>query len=101
VLDTDTSPQNQNCMAAWDNATDAAEGITLAVGPRGGGRALVKMRTHVLEAELAYLRQLGSKPTQGEDMTVLREVALEALQSRAKNKSPLNPNQVKKLWSPR
>ena len=59
--------------AAWrafDAAARAAKGKTLSVGPRGGGRSLAKMTGHVLEAEVAYLGQLGSrhaKPTAGED----------------------------------
>lgn len=74
--------------AAWDAAAEAAAGVTLTFGPRGGGRPLAKMTGHVFEAEPAYLRQLGSKPPPGEDMTVLREAALKAFQARAKNETP-------------
>ena len=87
--------------ATWDQHAVGAKGVTLAVGPRGGGRSLAKMTHHVFEADQAYLRQLGSKPPVGEDMAILREACLEALRARAKSETPPNPNQVKKLWSPR
>src|SRR5918995_2434362 len=41
--------------AAFDAAARAAEGVRLAVGPRGGGRPRLKMVVHVREAEVAYL----------------------------------------------
>jgi hypothetical protein len=92
----------------WDDAATAAVGKTLTTGPRGGGRTLEKMIKHVLEAEEAYLRQLGSKPpklaetaSESERMDAIRSKALETLTRRARNEPLSDPNRVEKLWSPR
>lgn len=50
--------------AAWevfDEVVEAAGGNDLRKGPRGGGRDLDKIVTHVVEAEEAYLKKLGWK----------------------------------------
>jgi hypothetical protein len=87
---------------AFDAAAGAAKGRTLAVGPRGGGRTLAKMRGHVLEAEIAYLGALGSKPPSGSDeMGAVREAALAALDAVAHGKPVDNPRNTKRPWSPR
>jgi hypothetical protein len=51
------------CWAAFDRAVTAASapGRELRVGPRGGGRDVLKMVHHVREAEEAYLARLGGK----------------------------------------
>ncbi|HEY7525996.1 MAG TPA: hypothetical protein VIA82_04110 [Candidatus Limnocylindria bacterium] len=94
--------------AAWhafDAAARAARGRTLSVGPRGGGRNLAKMTAHVLEAEIAYLGQLGSrhaKPTPGEDeMALVRREALRTLDAVTAGTPLPNPRNTKKPWSPR
>jgi hypothetical protein len=48
--------------AAWsgfDSAAATAVGVELRKGPRGGGRDLAKIVGHVLDAEGAYLSELG------------------------------------------
>lgn len=45
--------------AALDAAAAQAQGKTLRLGPRGGGRDLAKLAEHVSEAELGYLNMLG------------------------------------------
>ncbi|HEX6141010.1 MAG TPA: hypothetical protein VF013_11205, partial [Candidatus Limnocylindria bacterium] len=47
--------------SAFDEAARRAEGVELRRGPRGGGRDLPKIVNHVLEAEEAYLVQLGHR----------------------------------------
>jgi hypothetical protein len=47
------------CWRALDRAAQAAQGKELRKGPRGGGRDLDKMLSHVYEAERSYLRTLG------------------------------------------
>ena len=47
--------------ATFDAAAKAAEGVSLSLGPRGGGRQVPKMIEHVREAEAAYAHQLGTK----------------------------------------
>ena len=64
---------------AFDAAARSARGRTLRLGPRGGGRNLAKMTGHVLEAEVAYLGALGSKPPKGaakDAMAAVRKAAL-------------------------
>ncbi|HEY7846823.1 MAG TPA: DinB family protein [Candidatus Limnocylindria bacterium] len=100
------SRQRALLEAAWqafDDAAVAARGKTLSVGPRGGGRTLAKMTGHVLEAEVAYLGQLGSKPPTGagDEMAAVRQAALAALDAVA-NGAPLDrPRNTKRPWSPR
>jgi hypothetical protein len=49
---------------AFDAAARAGEGKRLRLGPRGGGRSLAKIIDHVMDAEAAYVRQLGSRSLQ-------------------------------------
>jgi len=49
------------CWRAFDSAALAAEGRTLATGPRGGGRALAAIVEHVIEADRGYIGALGGK----------------------------------------
>lgn len=94
--------------AAWkafDAAARKAEGKTLSVGPRGGGRSLAKMRGHVVEAEVAYLGQLSSrhaKPGAGEDeLDLVRHEELATLEAVAAGKPVENPRNTKRPWTPR
>jgi hypothetical protein len=84
---------------AFDRIADGAVGVTLTMGPRGGGRDLPKMRNHVVEAEEGYLSALGSR--RPDESGTLRRTILAALSARAQNKSVADPNKVTKLWSPR
>ncbi|HSM38362.1 MAG TPA: hypothetical protein VK838_03450, partial [Candidatus Limnocylindrales bacterium] len=96
--------------AAWkafDHAAASAVGRELRLGPRGGGRDLAKMTGHVLEAEEAYLHQLGRRRPRPLDsdlsarMGQVRELAQAALVARANGREPYEPIQVRKRWSPR
>jgi hypothetical protein len=95
------------CWSAFDATADAAVGVELRKGPRGGGRDLDRIVTHVREADEAYLSQLGSKvpkpldPDSTAESEELRTAILDALSARARGQSPADPNRVKKLWSPR
>jgi len=95
------------CWSAFDAAAAAAVGVELRKGPRGGGRDLDKIVAHVMEADEAYLHQLGSKvpKRKGSDTAAeleeLRATILSALSARARGRSPVEPNKVKKPWSPR
>ncbi len=53
--------QLQACWAAFDAAAQAASSAVLRKGPRGGGRKLDAIVSHVLEADGAYLARLGGK----------------------------------------
>ena len=97
--------------AAWatfDAAAETHRGVELRKGPRGGGRTMTKIMGHVLEAEEAYLHQLGSKrPKSAKDasvatrMAAVRDAARAALAARAREQPLPDPNKVKKAWSPR
>ncbi len=50
--------------ASWSavqEAADAAVGVELRKGPRGGGRGLQKILAHVMEGDEAYLREFGGR----------------------------------------
>jgi len=93
--------------ASWktfDAAVRSARGKTLRLGPRGGGRNLAKMTGHVLEAEVAYLGALGSKPPKGtakDEMAAVRKAALATLDAVVGGRPIDNPRNTLHPWSPR
>lgn len=87
--------------AAWatfDATAEKAKGVSLRLGPRGGGRQVPKIVEHVHDADGGYLNQLGSKPAGVVDV---RGAFVEALTARATDAPLPNPNNVRKPWSPR
>jgi hypothetical protein len=96
--------------AAWrafDRAVNAAEGAVLRKGPRGGGRDLEAIVSHVLEADRAYLSKLGGKLERSRvdgpagEMARLRREILGTLSVRAHGE-PLPPSRrTSPLWAPR
>jgi hypothetical protein len=89
--------------ASWstfDAAARRAEGTTLTLGPRGGGRQVPKMVEHVREAESAYVHQLGTRAS-GQSMDDLHRSFVEALRLLAAGEELPAPNKVKKPWAPR
>jgi hypothetical protein len=95
------------CRRAFDIAAQQAVGVTLTVGPRGGGRTRDKIVRHVVEADQAYLQQLGTRPPKWTDESAddygatIRKLQIEALTARVNDEPPPNPNAVRKLWAPR
>lgn len=89
--------------AAWavfDAAAAKAKGVSLRLGPRGGGRQVPKIVEHVREAEAAYLHQLGTKVAEG-GMTELRRDFVETLGARAESQPLARPNKVHRPWGVR
>jgi hypothetical protein len=92
---------------AFDQAAAQAVGVTLTKGPRGGGRDLPKMESHVLETDEGYLAQLGCRPPRLPNATVaeyaaaVRATAVDALAARAGGRPVADPRQTKNPWSPR
>lgn len=90
---------------AFDRVAEAATGVELRKGPRGGGRDLEKIVGHAVEAERAYLGQLGWRPPpwDGTDPAahwpLLRRTFLRTLEDRAGGAPPVT--KVKRPWSPR
>jgi hypothetical protein len=92
--------------AAFDRAAKAARGKELRTGPRGGGRDLAKIAMHVIEAEQAYIGQIGVKsPTLPADafeaLAPLHDVALDALRRRAAGELPDVGERGGTRWTPR
>jgi hypothetical protein len=93
--------------ATFDAAARAAEGVTLATGPRGGGRSLAKIIEHVRDAEAAYLRSFGSRsPSASEEapdrpMKILRATLVDALTAVSRGEPLANPNKARKRWPAR
>ena len=93
--------------AAWttfDAAAAAAEGVTLATGPRGGGRTVDAMRSHVRDAEAAYLSRLGSRAPSasvqdpGTAMRLLRERFVETITTVAAGQPLPQPSRSRTHW---
>jgi hypothetical protein len=96
--------------ATFDRTAQSARGHELIKGPRGGGRELEAIVEHVLDAEMAYAKQLGV-PTPEADargvaradrMTAVRAAALDLLADRAHGvPPPENPRRKAAYWSVR
>jgi len=97
----------QACWVALDAAAEAAASVALRKGPRGGGRDVGGIVSHVLEADRVYLSLLwsGYRKTGADDLTVemarLREAILDALRSRARGDPLPEGRRSAKVWTPR
>lgn len=92
--------------AAFDDAVDAARGVELRKGPRGGGRELDAIVDHVVQAEVGYGRKLATKITlSDEDPWVARvdeRAGIRAsLTPEALERMPATGPRGGKLWNPR
>lgn len=94
--------------AAWktfDVTSDAAAGVELRKGPRGGGRDVDKIVAHVVDAEVAYLSKVGDKfkPPAGAPheawVDELRARIVAALKIRGTGEPPPNPPRRAAVWS--
>ena len=102
--------QSRLLRAAWaalDRAAEAHGSAVLRTGPRGGGRDLPRIVSHVAEAEGSYLKSLGGsfRPGREADQAAviagLRRAVLDTLRSRARGE-PLAPSRRRSPpWSPR
>jgi len=94
------------CWNKFDRAAMAAKGLELRKGPRGGGRDLDKIAAHVVEADQAYIAQLGARPPKAPaggaaPPAVLHDAMLDALRARARGLPVAEPRNTKKPWTPR
>jgi hypothetical protein len=93
--------------ATFDDAARRAGGVELRKGPRGGGRDLEKIVKHVLDAEHAYIGELGARyrPPHGDvqrQMRDVRQAELKLLASIAAGDKPVpGPRRTRPYWSPR
>jgi hypothetical protein len=83
----------------------SARGKTLATGPRGGGRSLDAIVTHVIGADAAYLTGVGwrapkaAKPA--EQLSATREAILAALEASATGQIPPKGPRGGNRWTAR
>lgn len=95
-----------SCWNALNQAIAAAQGKTLKKGPRGGGRDLIKIIHHVMEAEEGYLRVLGYKRVGIENASIderkfqLREEVLQGLDLAISGHISREGPRGGKRWSP-
>jgi hypothetical protein len=94
------------CWASFDGAVDAARGIELRKGPRGGGRELAAIVDHVVQAEAAYVRKLTGKGLRLDDDPASarrrsRDEVLEGLDRAAAGDLPETGPRGGRLWVPR
>jgi hypothetical protein len=93
---------------AFDRIAGAAarSGVKLRLGPRGGGRSLVAIVSHVLEADRAYLSKLGGRPRPDpgadleEEMAEVRRSITGLVASRARGEPPPRTPRSGSLWTP-
>jgi hypothetical protein len=94
------------CWAAFDRTAEDARGVELRKGPRGGGRDVDKMISHVLEADLAYVGRVWVRPgglknaDAAARMSAVRSAMVDALKRRAQGEMPERPRGGS-VWSPR
>jgi hypothetical protein len=92
---------------AFDAAASAATGKELRKGPRGGGRDLEGIIQHVLDAEVAYLGQIGWKLKRGEagdpdkEVHRIRQMIIDAQASAARGELPAQGPRGGIRWTPR
>jgi hypothetical protein len=92
---------------AFADTADGAMGRELRKGPRGGGRDVAGIVSHVLSAEAAYLRRLGRKfnPDDAASLSVqlerIQQEELEALAAGARGELPERGPRGGQIWPPR
>ena len=92
------------CGKAFDRAADRVGG-PLEKGPRGGGRELDAIVSHVVEAEASYARMIAGKPPSFEEFQAAaardeeRAAALDALERALADGIPEKGPRGGKRWS--
>lgn len=93
------------CWRSRDGVAEAARGLPLRLGPRGGGRTLDKILEHISEAEIAYLTAVGGKAPRGAapaDATrLIRDAMLSTLEASARGEIAEHGPRGGRRWSPR
>ena len=90
------------CWRTFDAAVDAATGMELRKGPRGGGRDLDRIVEHVVGADGGYLRMIGLKPGPEQEAgpEPMRAAILAGLEGAVRDGVPPSPRGGKR-WAPR
>jgi hypothetical protein len=93
--------------AALAAAAAAAAGKELRKGPRGGGRDLAGITSHVLNAEASYLRRLAQKPELDDEDELavsiqrMRQAETAALGAAVRGEIPERGPRGGTIWPPR
>lgn len=91
----------RGCWRAFDAAVANARGKRLAKGPRGGGRTLDAIVSHVVGAEEGYLSALGWKAPKPATKERVRAAVLEGMAASARGDIPARGPRGGKRWKPR
>lgn len=87
---------------AFERAAAGAKDAELAPsGPRGGGRILQAMVSHVSEADDAYVRAIGGKADSKADWAAIHEAFIAAAKARAAGELPERGPRGGKRWPAR
>jgi hypothetical protein len=110
-VDTDELARQQALLRsswdAFDRAVEAAEGVELAKGPRGGGRDLAAIVSHVVGAEASYAGRLGAPKRAKDDDAIgaaihdVRRAALDAMTRGVAEGLPAAGPRGGKIWTVR
>lgn len=92
--------------SALDRAAEAATGVELTRGPRGGGRDLEGILAHVMHAESSYARKIAVRPPASTDDTqvsyaALRLAVLDGLERAQREGIPATGPRGGAMWSAR
>jgi hypothetical protein len=95
----------QAAWAAFDRRAEEAADTSLRLGPRGGGRQVDAMVSHVIEADRAYLAKLGGSfgtakgEAEPERRDRIRAAFLDVWSARAGGEPPPRTPRSGSLWS--
>jgi hypothetical protein len=95
------------CWAEFDAAAASAKVRTLSKGPRGGGRELDEIVSHVIEADQGYIGALGWKHDRARTASVsdplaaTRRAILEGIAASARGEIPARGPRGGVRWKPR
>ena len=89
------------CWSALDRAVAAADGKVLRVGPRGGGRSLEGVVSHVREVEAAYAGAMGVNLAAGAAASSARDAVITGLRAVVSGEIPATGPRGGKRWTPR
>jgi hypothetical protein len=95
------------CWRAFDTAVEAAAGLALRKGPRGGGRDVTKIIQHVRDVDTGYLTSLGGKLKPSDKdrpsraLAHIRQAILTTLIAAARGELPVRGPRGGVRWTPR
>jgi hypothetical protein len=92
------------CWRTFDRTADAARGVALAKGPRGGGRELDAIVAHVIGAEAGYGRMIAAATPSADDAPaagLVRDAVIEAVERAAVEGLPPRGPRGGKRWTVR